>query len=78
MISCKRSAALVLKSQDLPLRRKEKIQLKLHTKMCAVCKTFEQQTNLVEEVLKQRLSTEKPEDLSTFKIETITKLSELN
>ncbi len=74
MLSCQKAAELVHKRHNEGLTRTEKIKLRIHTNMCAVCKTFEKQTEQIEIVIKSRLNEHVPTDLSEFKSDTIAKI----
>ena len=74
LISCRRASQLVHQKHNVGLNRKDKLRLKVHTKMCAACKSFEKQTEQIEDALKTRLNQTESEDLSDFKVETINKL----
>lgn len=77
MISCQKSAELVHKKLNLGLNTSEKVKLKFHTSMCGVCKTFERQTQQLEELIKRRLEVPPTDlDLTEFKSETISKIKQ--
>jgi hypothetical protein len=76
LISCQRAADLVHKKHNIGLNRNEKLKLKVHTKMCTACKTFEKQTDQIEEALKSHVNQTPTTDLTDFKVDTLTKLKE--
>lgn len=73
-ISCKKASDLVHLKHNFGLSRKDKIRLSVHTKMCAACKSFEKQTEQIEEAIKNRLGQPNAQDLTIFKVDTINKL----
>jgi hypothetical protein len=73
-ISCRRASELVHQKHNVGLNRKDRWRLNVHTKMCAACKSFESQTDQIEEAIKTRISQSSAPDLSDFKSETITQL----
>ena len=76
MISCRKAAQLVHKKHTLGLSRGEKISLKVHTKMCKACNTFEKQTSQIEKAIESRLrqNTESIINLQPLKKEITSKL----
>jgi len=73
-VSCKRAAELVHKNLNEGLTTTEKWRLRIHTSMCAVCKTFEKQTEQIEQAIQSRIQEATQTDLKEFKIETISKI----
>lgn len=49
MLSCQKASELTEKSTVLKLTTKERLQLKLHTKMCAVCMSYQKQSKLIDD-----------------------------
>ena len=52
MYNCKQATLLIEKKQLIPLTLTEKIELKLHLAGCAVCRTFERQSILINKHIK--------------------------
>jgi len=74
-ISCRRASQLVHQKHNTGLSKKDRIRLTVHTKMCAACKSFEKQTEQIEEAIKKSLDQTTVSDLTEFKVETINKLN---
>lgn len=51
MLSCKKASELIDKKKIVPLSMKERIQLNLHKKMCAVCSMYDKQSDLLDKAL---------------------------
>jgi hypothetical protein len=52
---CKKATFLMEKSYTQPLSYREKIQLKIHLSICKNCFKYEQQSRLIEQVLKNKI-----------------------
>ncbi len=53
MLSCKKATELVEKRIVVGLSTKERVQLKMHTSMCDACKSYEKQSIIMDEAVKQ-------------------------
>lgn len=53
MLSCRETARLIAASKERRLSFKERIQLYLHLRACALCKRFQKQMDLLEESLRR-------------------------
>ncbi len=51
MLSCKNASELIAKKSVVNLSLKETIQLHIHTSMCDVCKIYQKQSKIVDELL---------------------------
>ncbi len=51
-LSCLKATELIEKKFHFKLSDKEKIQLKIHKLMCDACKTYEKQSEIIEEGIK--------------------------
>ncbi len=54
MISCLEASKLGLKASEKPLKLKDKLALKFHIMMCANCRRFGNQINVIRKVLHQQ------------------------
>lgn len=61
VLSCLKATLLIEKRNVLPLSFIQRIQLKLHLRICDKCTTYEKQSVLIDTLLKNRL---KREDIS--------------
>lgn len=55
MLSCKKASELVDKRTVVNLSMKENMLLHMHTAMCNGCKTYQKQSKILDELLKQHL-----------------------
>lgn len=55
VLSCKKAAELIDKKSAVALSLKEGIQLQIHTTICEGCKTYQQQSKLIDELLVKHL-----------------------
>ena len=55
MISCKRATELVDKRQSVGLTGREIVKLRFHTIMCRACRRYEEQSRLIDGLLKKQL-----------------------
>lgn len=55
MLSCKKATLLIEKKLSTNLSFKEKIQLKMHTSLCKACSNYEQQGEIIDELLQQQI-----------------------
>ena len=53
MLSCKKATELVEKRIVEGLSSKEKVQLKMHNSMCDACRSYEKQSIIMDEAVKQ-------------------------
>jgi hypothetical protein len=51
LLSCKKATELIEKREIITLSTKEKLQLRIHTSMCKACKSYEQQSDIIEKAL---------------------------
>lgn len=56
MLSCKRATELIDKKIHFKLSKKESFQLVIHKSMCDACKAYENQSKMIDNVLKQEQS----------------------
>lgn len=70
MISCKKAGQLIEKKNEGQLSLKESIQLRLHTLMCGLCRLYEEQSKLIDALLKKKLK-EKPEPFSDADVKRV-------
>jgi hypothetical protein len=55
VLSCKKAAELISKKLNGNITPMERIKLRMHNKMCAVCQHFEDQQKLVDKALKSQI-----------------------
>ena len=55
MLSCKKATLLIEKKLLTPLSFKEKVQLKMHKSLCTACTNYEQQSVLIDELLRNHI-----------------------
>ena len=60
-LSCQKATELMTKKHHTQLSFTEKIQLKMHKLICNVCTLYEQQSNLIDAVMKKNLKKDKLE-----------------
>ncbi len=53
MLSCKKATELIEKKQVVKLSAKETIQMKMHTTVCEACRSYQNQSFLLEKALDQ-------------------------
>jgi len=56
MLSCRKASELIDKRSVIDLSMKEKVMLRMHTSMCDGCKAYQKQSELLDQILKNRLS----------------------
>lgn len=61
MIPCKKASELIDKKTVLKLSVCEKMTLKLHIVLCEACKRYEEQSQLLERILKSYSQTSNPD-----------------
>lgn len=54
MISCECAGQLIEKKQEMKLSLADRVKLKFHLMMCSICRTYEKQSMLLGEWLKQQ------------------------
>ncbi len=74
MLSCLKATELVEKKLQVRLNFKEKVQLKLHVKVCKACNDYERQSILIEKALSSDKNEIKQHDVEKLKLEIIEKL----
>lgn len=55
MLSCKKATGLIEKKSVFGLSWKENIQLKVHTKMCDACSTYQKQSKEIDTLLEKHI-----------------------
>ncbi len=75
MLSCLRATELVEKKLQVRLNFKEKVQLKLHVKVCKACSDYEKQSILIDKALRSNRDEINQQDVKRLKVEIIEKLS---
>ncbi|MBI5857583.1 MAG: hypothetical protein HZB42_08015 [Sphingobacteriales bacterium] len=55
MLSCKKATELIEKKSLFGLSWKENIQLKVHTKMCNACSTYQKQSKEIDTLLEKHI-----------------------
>ena len=66
MLSCRETARLIAASKERRLTLKERVQLYLHLRACALCQRFKKQMDILEKSLRQAVgSSESKATLST-------------
>lgn len=55
MLSCKKATLLIEKKLSTNLSIKEKIELKMHTSLCKACANYEQQGEIIDELLQKQI-----------------------
>lgn len=54
IFSCREAARLASEAQDHPLAMRQRMALRMHTMMCAACRTYERQILFIDQVFKFR------------------------
>ncbi|MDZ4845109.1 MAG: hypothetical protein SH857_06115 [Chitinophagales bacterium] len=72
MISCKKAGELIEKKNAEKLSLPESFQLRLHSAMCDICRLYEKQSKLINNLLKKGLK-EKSEPFSDTDVQRIKK-----
>lgn len=62
MLSCKKATELIEKQQLIPLRFAERLQLKMHKKVCSACSNYEKQSVFIDKALNNRFTNAVPEE----------------
>lgn len=57
MLSCKKASELIDKQLLLNLSLKERLMLKIHTRLCEACFEYEKQSKLLDKLLLKHIST---------------------
>lgn len=55
-LSCRKAAELIEQQSFAPLPPGQKVQLWMHTRICAGCKVFQHQNELMDRLLEQRVA----------------------
>jgi len=72
LLSCLKATELIEKRFQVELTFKEKIQLKLHTSMCKACKSYGEQSHVIENALfEMRVEDISQKEISDLKISII-------
>lgn len=76
MLSCLKATEMIEKRLLFKLSLKEKIQIKIHTKICEVCFLYEKQSKAITDSLSRQADTKtiNPEQLVNLKSKIISKL----
>ena len=67
MISCECAGQLIEKKQEMKLSLADRMKLKFHLMMCSICRTYEKQSMLLGEWLKQQNEFPSRKALDKFK-----------
>lgn len=70
--NCKQATFLIEKKQLATLTLREKLELKIHLAGCSVCRTFQQQSIVINQMVKGLFHSSQPEEIKldeTFKNE---------
>ena len=54
LLSCRKAAELIEQQSFAPLPTGQKVQLWMHTRICAGCRTFQHQNELIDVLLEKR------------------------
>lgn len=60
IFSCREAARLASEAQDHPLAMRQRMALRMHTMMCAACRTYERQILFIDRVFKVRAERGEP------------------
>ena len=63
MLSCKKATELIEKRSFVNLSFAEKVQLKMHVGVCSACRSYEKQSQVIDQSLKHISTSKKPKDL---------------
>jgi len=61
--NCRKATFLIEKKQSEPISLREKLELKIHLAGCSVCRIFEQQSILINKMVKDLFEHEEVHDL---------------
>ena len=64
MVSCKKASELTEKNSVSPLSLVERTKLKLHLRMCGVCKSYEHQSKLIDSAVKRILKLKESQSIN--------------
>ena len=56
LLSCRKAAELIEQQSFAPLPAGQKVQLWMHTRICAGCRTFQHQNELIDTLLEGRVA----------------------
>lgn len=60
IFSCREAARLASEAQDHPLAMRQRMTLRMHTMMCAACRTYERQILFIDQVFKLHAQRSEP------------------
>lgn len=60
IFSCREAARLTSEAQDHPLAMRQRMALRVHTMMCAACRTYERQILFIDRVFRLRAERGEP------------------
>jgi hypothetical protein len=66
LYSCKKASELIDKKSFIRLSVKEKVMLLIHTSICDGCKQYNQQSKIIDNILKGHLQNSNPEQVPKF------------
>jgi hypothetical protein len=62
-VSCKKASELIDKKFVVKLSLRENMMLDIHTSVCEICKQYEKQSRIIDEILKRHLDKNNPEEV---------------
>ena len=62
-VSCKKASELIDKKAVVKLSLRENMMLDIHTSVCEICKQYEKQSRIIDEILKRHLDKNNPEEV---------------
>jgi hypothetical protein len=60
IFSCREAARLASEAQDHPLAMRQRMALRMHTLMCAACRSYERQILVIDRVFRLRAARDEP------------------
>ena len=60
-LSCKKASELIDKKAVVKLSLRENMMLDIHTSICDICKQYEKQSRIIDEILNRHLDKNNPE-----------------
>lgn len=74
MISCQKATELMEKKDIVLLNWREKLQLFFHVKMCSICKIYDKQRSLIDNLIRKNIVVDTLKDEKDLKARIIRKL----
>ena len=77
--NCRKATFLIEKKQLETLTLREKLELKIHLAGCSICRTFQQQSIMINQMVKDMFSSSQPQEIKldeTFKNELQERIKE--